>query len=34
LVKLEKFLGNHEFMTMKNKYLKFLELHIINLKIH
>jgi len=34
LTKLEKFHENQEFKTMKNKSLKFLELHIMNLKIH
>jgi len=30
----EKFHDNQEFKTIKNKSLKFLELHIMNLKIH
>jgi len=34
LTKLEKFHENQEFKTIKNKSLKFLELHIMNLKIH
>jgi len=34
LTKLENFHENQEFKTMKNKSLKFLELHIINLKIY
>jgi len=32
--KFEKFHENQEFKIMKNKYLKFLELHIMNLKIY
>ena len=32
--KLEKFHQNQEFKIIKNKSLKFLELHIMNLKIH
>jgi len=34
LIKLEKSHDNQEFKTIKNKSLKFLELHIMNLKIH
>jgi len=34
LTKFEKFHENQEFKTMKNKYLKFLKLHIMKLKIH
>jgi len=34
LTKLEKIHENQEFKTIKNKSLKFLNLHIINLKIH
>jgi len=34
LTKLKKFHEHQEFKTMKNKFLKFLELHIMNLKIH
>jgi len=34
LTKLESFHENQKFKTMKNKSLKFLELHIMNLKIH
>jgi len=32
LTELKKFHDNQEFKTMKNKFLKFLKLHIINLK--
>jgi len=34
LTKVEKFHQNQEFMIMKKKSLKFLKLHIMNLKIH
>ena len=34
LIKLEKFKKNQEFKTIKSKTLKFLELHIMNLKNH
>jgi len=32
--KLENFMRIQELKKMKNKYLKFLEFHIMNLKIH
>jgi len=34
LTKLKKFHEHPKFKTMKNKSLKFLELHIMNLKIY